>query len=340
MSKSSLITALMATNDLPAPDGDLVPEWIQLIPASQGQVMTRDKRGPYLIENAEAIIAASMADADRLAIDECHATDKRETAPARGWIQEMEARHDGIWARVEWTKAGRELIADRAYRGISPVIVHDKAKRIMGILRASLTNTPNLRGMVALNEEDAMSLSQRLAELLGLNSGASDDDIVSACQEAMATEAPQSDLSAIGVALGLADDAEAGAIVAAAQSAITAEEHEALRVELNETVSQLNEQTETSRRTAAETYVDAEIKRGRAGLKPMRDRYIAMHMEDPDGTAELIGAMPTFGERLPKPAPAETQTIKSLNEEQSKVAANLGLSEDAFIKALNEQETA
>lgn len=335
MTKSPFITALMAAT--PLPEMGRAPEWIQLLPASSGAVQTRDRRGPYFVEDAQAIIAASMAEADRLVIDECHATDKGEIARARGWIEEMEARPDGIWARVTWNPSGIALLEDRAYRGISPVIYHDKAKRIMSIARASLTNTPNLRGMVALNQEDQMTLIERLAELLGLGADASEDDVFAAV-EAKIADTPA--LNEISIALGLGADAAPDDIVSAAQSAITVDEHDALRGELNEAVAQLNEQTETARRTAAESYVDGEIKRGRAGLKPMRDRYIAMHMEDPGGTAELIGAMPTFGARPPKPKAPETGLTTALNNQQRDVAARMGISEDAFLKALNEQEQA
>ncbi|MGY6517055.1 phage protease, partial [Vibrio parahaemolyticus] len=76
------------------------------------------------------------------------------SAPARGWIVALQARRDGIWGKVEWTPEGRKLVP--GYRGISPVIRHDKQSgRIDAILRASLTNTPNLSGLVTLHSEAA-----------------------------------------------------------------------------------------------------------------------------------------------------------------------------------------
>lgn len=40
-------------------------------------------------------------------------------------IIELQAREDGsIWGRAEWNSAGRQLLAERAYVGISPVITH------------------------------------------------------------------------------------------------------------------------------------------------------------------------------------------------------------------------
>jgi len=125
MDKTSLTTALMGALDLAArPDEGGAPEWVHLLPA--GAVETVDRRGPYRVTDGEKLIAASFAQSPRLPIDENHATDlaapKGQPAPARGWITALEARADGIWGKVEWTEAGRQLVEDRAYRGLSPVI--------------------------------------------------------------------------------------------------------------------------------------------------------------------------------------------------------------------------
>lgn len=112
------------------------PEWIQLLPAGvEGVIDTQDDRGPYHVTDAEQIISASFAGDSRLPIDENHSTDlaapNGQPAPARGWITQMEARPDGIWGQVEWTAQGTELVTTKAYRGISPVILHDKESRTL-----------------------------------------------------------------------------------------------------------------------------------------------------------------------------------------------------------------
>lgn len=143
-----------------------------LLPTAAGKVQTQDNRGPYDVTDAEAIIAASFADQPKLQIDENHAEDlksgKGEPSPARGWITELQARADGIWGKVEWTGAGRALVADKAYRAMSPVILHDKAKKVVAILRASLVNRPNLKGLVSLNQEQSEMDLAKLAAALGL----------------------------------------------------------------------------------------------------------------------------------------------------------------------------
>jgi hypothetical protein len=133
-------------------DSAVVPEWVHLLPA--GKFSGADGRGPYTAHDPAVIIAASMA-AGRLPVDENHATDlaapKGGPSPARGWIVEMQVRPDGIWGRVEWTEIGRSMLAARAYRFISPVLLNDKNGTVLRILRAALTNVPNLLQLKSLN---------------------------------------------------------------------------------------------------------------------------------------------------------------------------------------------
>ncbi len=90
-----------------APDGP--PEWIKLTPL--GKVQGRDGRGPYDFGDAAraaAVVAASNAYAGTVdpLIDYDHAFDLAAArglgnAPAAGWIKELQARADGIYARVD-----------------------------------------------------------------------------------------------------------------------------------------------------------------------------------------------------------------------------------------------
>lgn len=140
----------------------VAPEWLHLVPA--GVFYGRDGRGPYQVKNAEAVIAASMAEG-KIALDENHATDFAQStgvaSPARGWIDRLEARADGIWGHVDWTDAGAALMSDRAYRGVSPVFTHTKSGDVTRILRAALTNTPNIAELATLHS--AVSAKERAA---------------------------------------------------------------------------------------------------------------------------------------------------------------------------------
>lgn len=147
--------ALCAAVALPAFGND-VPQWVHLLPA--GQVRTVDGRGPYIVSDMAALASASLKAGQKLPIDENHATDKGAVlglpAPARGWIVALECRESGLWGKVEWTAPGRQLMVDKAYVGISPAVLHTKDNRVVGVLRASLTNTPNLQGLTTLHSAE------------------------------------------------------------------------------------------------------------------------------------------------------------------------------------------
>jgi phage I-like protein len=144
-----------------------VPEWIQLLPA--GIFRGIDGRGPYRVKDPEAVIRASLVKnagaAMNLPVDENHATDHAMKSgvpsPARGWIDRMEIRDGSIWGHVDWTPSGIALMSEKSYRGISPVFVHLKDGTVTRILRAALTNTPNIGELATLHS--ALSAEERKA---------------------------------------------------------------------------------------------------------------------------------------------------------------------------------
>lgn len=342
-----LFKATMAARDLDQ-TGE-VPEWVHLLPTVSGAVQTSDQRGPYTVEDAQAIIAASFADQPKLQIDENHAEDlksgKGEPSPARGWITELQARADGIWGKVEWTGAGRALVADKAYRAMSPVILHDKAKRVVAILRASLVNRPNLKGLVSLNQETSMDAMAQMAAALGLSEGASADDILAAIK-ALKDKKPegetamQSALSTIGVAFGLAADAAPEAVVAAANLAKGGKDQlVALQAQVTELTGQLTALQSADKRKAAEAFIDKAIADRRAGVNATnRETMIALHMSDKATAEQLVNGMPmlTATGTVQTPPPAKDGVV-SLNAAQIEAAQKLGLSQEAYAKTLAEE---
>ena len=283
------------------PDGEGVPEWLHLLPA--GEVRTVDGRGPYRVADPAELIRASMA-AGKLVLDENHATDlaapKGGSAPARAWLTELQAREDGIWGKAQWTGEGRRIAEDRQYRGVSPVILHDKSGAISAILRASLTNTPNLAGLAALhsqeNDADMDDLRKMLIEALDLGKDADDAAIVAAVRKGLKGDAKalQSALGPIAKAAGLAEDADAGAVLAGVQKIAGTGDSRvtALQTELAGAVGTIKTLQDGVARDKAAAFVDAAIAAGRVGVKPVRDEYIAMHMSDPQRAEKLVNAMP------------------------------------------------
>ena len=339
------------------------PEWVHLLPS--GTIATGDGRGPYRVIDPARVIAASLEQMGGSGvIDENHSTDlaapRGEAAPARGWIKELQSRQDGIWGRVEWTRHGERLVTGKAYRGISPVIRHDPAGNVIAILRASLVNNSNLRGLTALHQENSMSLLEKLIAALGLEAGATEDQVTEKVTSLHAQTGPtaiatalQAAMTPIAKAIGLAENATTEAVLAGvvqlasgrnATGDITAHPSVvALQAELTTVSTELKTLREGTARTGAETFVDNAIKAGRVGVKPMREEYISMHMANPAQAEKLIAAMPTLGAGnviVPDTPPSQDGEI-SLNAEQLGVAKVLGLDPKAYAETLKaERDTA
>ncbi len=311
----------------PAASGSdaVVPDWIHLLPvAADGAIRTDDSRGPYRAASLQSIIAASFAGADRLIIDKEHATDKLAPqgfpAPARGWIVAMEAREDGIWGQVEWTGEGRRLLADRAYRGISPVLVHDAKKVVHAIPRASLVNRPNLKGLVALNSADQENPMDKIAEALGLQAGASADDII----------------AAIGRKGAAGSETAMQASLQQAQGAVTA-----LQTQVAGLTAALNAREEADRRARAEAFIDRAIADKRPGLNAnTRDYFVSLHMADPQKTEAAILTIQPIGPTgmTADPPAAQTGGITSLNASDLEAARVLGIPAEKFLEARKKEK--
>lgn len=321
-----------------------MPEWVHLLPA--GEVRTQDGRGPYRVADVAALMAASLPAGGKLVLDENHSTDlaapKGAPAPAMGWIVELQARADGIWGRVDWTDAGRRLAGDRAYSGISPVIAYRKNGTIDAILRASLTNKPNLAGLQSLHQEDEdMSLKNRLLEALGLGSDADEDAIVAAVSANTTATALQAALSPIAQAAGLAADADAAAVLAGVQGLATragAGDQDdvitGLQSELTAVTTRLNALTEAGARSKAEAFVDGAIAAGHVGVKPLRDRYIALHMKDAAEAEALINGLPKLQGGSIVPAGQPKAEPGQLGTADRQVIALMGLDPEEYKKVL------
>lgn len=298
-------------------------DWIMVLPQGMnGMIATVDGRGPFRTgdgQNLQKIANESLhAAGGRIPIDENHATDlaarNGAPSPARGWVTAFDVRADGIYARVEWSATGAQLMSEKAYRFISPVITHDKANNVLRILRASLTNTPNLRGMAALHStEKDMDLLAKLRTMLGLADDADEAAVLAKLEGWVKADKPEA-MSAIAKAVGLKDDADATTVLSAVttlaakpgeqsatilslQSTVTG-----LQAELTTVTTSLNTLQASAKKEKAIAFVDGAIKLGRVGVKPSRDAFISMHAEDPAKAEKIINAMPVLqsGALLPE----------------------------------------
>lgn len=159
------------------------PDWVQLTPAGP-RILGRDGRW-WMMSDPEAV-AARFDPTKEPQIDIEHSSQMQAPqglpAPAVGWIKAIEVRDGALWGRVEWTSVGAELVADGAYRYLSPVFTYDFTSGEIGqIVCAGLTNNPNLE-MAALNsaEEETDTMDKAVLDALGLPAAATAAEAVAA----------------------------------------------------------------------------------------------------------------------------------------------------------------
>lgn len=128
-----------------------LPAWIRVLPV--GRVELVDRREPLEVDeqSLRAMVAAFRSRGVDLVIDYEHQSLQGERAPAAGWIKELEARQDGLWARVEWTPQAREYLLSKEYRYFSPVLRLDsETRKPLSLMHLGLTNVPAINQLPPL----------------------------------------------------------------------------------------------------------------------------------------------------------------------------------------------
>ncbi|MFT0861744.1 phage protease [Ancylobacter sp. G4_0304] len=120
------------------------PDWIKVAPA--GRVETRDGRS--FAFDAAALVARFKADAISIPVDLDHSVALRalvgEAGTVAGWAAELQARADGLYARVEWLEPGKSALAARTHRYVSPTFHHDEAGNATWLHSVALVPAPAL----------------------------------------------------------------------------------------------------------------------------------------------------------------------------------------------------
>lgn len=318
-------------------------DWIKLLPI--GRFAGRDGRGPYEVADqahAEQIIAASLKGDLEPVVDYDHQTDLAAvkdvggTAPASGWIKEMQARADGIWGRIEWTDKAKAALHAREYRYFSPVFPHSKSTgRVMAILRGGLTNKPNLALGALASEADQPNGDtdldkSKLAKALGLSDDATEDDIHAAIT---AMNERATGLALAAQAAGLAADAAAGDVVTAINAKGAADDKGDVVVSLQAEVNQLKADRAKEQGEAA---VDAAIKAGKI-TPAARDTFIALHASNRAQFDAIVAAQPVIVVPGQKAASEEQPTKGHLSDSEKAICASMGWDEEAFLAARDEE---
>jgi phage I-like protein len=128
-----------------------LPEWILLLPVGQVELVDRPEPLEVDPESLTVMVGAFRSRGVDLVIDYEHQSLKGRQAPAAGWIKDLEARADGLWARVEWTSQAREYLLNREYRYFSPVLQLDpESRRPLALMQVGLTNVPAIKRLPPL----------------------------------------------------------------------------------------------------------------------------------------------------------------------------------------------
>jgi phage I-like protein len=141
----------MTSNAVNQDQTPALPEWIRVLP--RGTVELSDHREPFLVDEASlrSMAAEFRSRGVDLVVDYEHQSLQGERAPAAGWIKDLEARADGLWARVEWTQPARDYLEKKEYRYFSPVLKLDpETRRPVALMHVGLTNLPAIKHLPPL----------------------------------------------------------------------------------------------------------------------------------------------------------------------------------------------
>jgi hypothetical protein len=209
---------------------------------------------------------------------------KAKIDEAAGWVKQAEARSDGLWLFVEWTKTAVDKIKEKAYKYFSPTFTDEwedaaGVKHTDVVFGGALTNRPFLKDLVPVNlselvgdppvvpnqpkEGEGMD-PKLLRQMLKLAEDATDEQVQAALKKL--TEAPPAppapnDPKVLRQTLGLAETA-------------TDEEVAAKLKSLTETPS-----TPVEGITVEQALAELSAATNNPGLKALTDLITAQHQE-------------------------------------------------------------
>lgn len=132
-------------------DGTEPPAEFRLFP--YGQIETTKGTFTLTLEDAAACVERHRSYGNDLSIDYGHGVFNEHEAPqmAAGWIRDLEARPDGLWAvGVTWTERAAAMIRAREQRYFSPAFVTDENGHVLEILNVALTLMPATHNLIPL----------------------------------------------------------------------------------------------------------------------------------------------------------------------------------------------
>jgi len=312
-------------------ENEEIPKRVKIVP-SGAAVKGRDGR-EWKNPDPKLLAFNSNARLPMMPIDENHSTDlsapKGGPSPAFGWMRNLCADETGaIWSDVEWTQLGLNALSKKEYRFISPVFLHNEKGEIACIVRAALTNSPNLN-LPALNSQQLeninteVSMNKELLAALGLPETATEAEAlatVKSLNAARTATVPQTDKTAVDLA-AYAPRADLNAME---ERAVTAEK-------------QLADLNAAQLKKDAEAAVDEAIK-ARKIAPVSREQYLALcaTRAELEKIKNILTSSPVIiatEPQAPQSTPPQSGSV-SLNSEQLQLAKALGYTPDEYRKIM------
>ncbi|NMY01471.1 hypothetical protein HBO12_00785 [Pseudomonas sp. WS 5059] len=317
-------TQLALNTDLSATVSDgKAPEWVELIPPGPN-VTGRDGRQWLFDEQAGILVQSSFhGRAIDLPIDWEHATQHRaskgESAPAAGWIKQLELRNGALWGLVDWTPRASEQVINREYRFLSPVFDFDPdTTRIARLVSAGLTNKPNFL-LTALNQENTevtpVTLSPALLTALGLPATATEEQALAATAQLKATaQATNTEKPNLEQFMPRAD-------------------YDGVLLRATNAEQALADQKKTAHNKQVDALITSATQAGK--ITPATADYHRAACQDETGLARFkafVDAAPVVAAPSNLDERKHDKTTTALNSEEQHVAKLLDMSEADFIK--------
>lgn len=244
------------------------PQWVQLTP--RGRAFTRD--GREFVFDPEHLAAQFAAGGLRLPIDfehESEFTRSLGAKPARAWIEQVEARPEGLFGRVEWLPDAISALKAKAYRYLSPTFWFEADGITARLMKAAALVASPALGMPSLasasHQRDTTMLKDVLAQL----------DLP---ETASATEAT--------AAIAMLKAGDPTKFVPIAQ-------HEATLSALSTAQGEIQRGKDAAQAALCATLVDDAIKAGKIA-PAAKDQYLALASAAYDQTKAAIDAMPVL----------------------------------------------
>lgn len=312
------------------PEGE-APEWIEIIPAGP-EIVCRDKR-KYKNLAPQNIVKAFKENDALLPVDYEHSSEVRApeglSAPAVGWVVEMDVREGAVWAKIDWTEEGASVVASKSYRYISPAFWADSTDGNITVVDSiGLTNNPAMRlsaiaSKASKNKQENIQMLKAIASALGLKEDATETEILNA------------------VALKNADieKHKASAVKPDAEKFVARSEHESLIQTCSGLRKEITDFKDAAKIKATASAVDAAIESGKVP-PAIRDSEIeyceAVGVEKYEARLKNMTVVASSDENKDLSNPKNKDG--KLSADQKAMCSRLGLDEEKYAQTLEREK--